>query len=190
MENQLSTIILRQLRLDDLEAYAFWKKPVHRYHAYNGPYFEKKTIKELEEAKEQVRKLLTSPEISETDDRIPTIITNPYDDVLGEVTWYWKSKKSNWLEIGMVIFDENNWGKGVGLKAYPMWIDRVFEIHPQIIRIGLTTWSGNVGMIRLAEHLGLKKEAEYRKAHIVEGRYYDSVSYGILKDEWLARQSL
>ena len=30
----------------------------------------------------------------------------------------------------------------------------------------------------------MKKEAEYRKARIVNGEYYDSVSYGILKEEW------
>jgi putative hydrolase of HD superfamily len=39
-------------------------------------------------------------------------------------------------------------------------------------------------MMALAEKLGLKKEAVYRKARIVKGEYFDSVSYGILRDEW------
>lgn len=50
--------------------------------------------------------------------------------------------------------------------------------------IGSVTWSGNLRMMRLAEKLGLKKEAVYRKARIVDHTYYDSVSYGILRDEW------
>lgn len=50
--------------------------------------------------------------------------------------------------------------------------------------IGSVTWSGNLRMMRLAEKLGLKKEAVYRKARIVDRTYYDSVSYGILRDEW------
>ena len=39
-------------------------------------------------------------------------------------------------------------------------------------------------MMKLAEKLGLKKEAIYRKARIVESEYYDSISYGVLKEEW------
>lgn len=39
-------------------------------------------------------------------------------------------------------------------------------------------------MMNLAEKLGLKKEAVYRKARIVDKKYYDSISYGILKEEW------
>jgi putative hydrolase of HD superfamily len=60
----------------------------------------------------------------------------------------------------------------------------MFQKHPKIIRIGLTTWSGNIGMMKLAEKLWFKKEAVYRKARIYNGKYYDSVSYGILKQEW------
>jgi putative hydrolase of HD superfamily len=34
-----------------------------------------------------------------------------------------------------------------------LWIDEMFQKHPKIIRIGLTTWSGNIGMMKLAEKL-------------------------------------
>jgi putative hydrolase of HD superfamily len=53
----------------------------------------------------------------------------------------------------------------------------------------MTTWSGNTRMMHLAEKLGFVKEAVYRKARIVNGIYYDSVSYGILREEWYARNS-
>ncbi|MDK2865955.1 MAG: hypothetical protein PWP51_105 [Clostridiales bacterium] len=56
--------------------------------------------------------------------------------------------------------------------------------NKELVGIGLTTWSGNQRMMALAEKLGLKKEAVYRKARIVKGEYFDSVSYGILRDEW------
>jgi len=67
-----------------------------------------------------------------------------------------------------------------------MWIDEIFEQNPKLIRSGLSTWSRNERMMKLAEKLGLKKEAVYRKARIVDNQYYDSVSYGILKEEWQA----
>lgn len=60
----------------------------------------------------------------------------------------------------------------------------MFKEKTEIVRIGITTWSGNSGMIRLAKKLGMKEEARYRKARIVNGKYFDSVSYGILKKEW------
>ena len=65
-----------------------------------------------------------------------------------------------------------------------MWINKIFDKNPELIRIGLSTWSGNTRMMNLAEKLGLKKEAVYRKARIVDNQYYDSISYGILKEEW------
>jgi len=39
-------------------------------------------------------------------------------------------------------------------------------------------------MMNLAEKLGFVLEARYRKARIVEDQYYDSISYGILREEW------
>jgi len=40
-------------------------------------------------------------------------------------------------------------------------------------------------MIRLALKLGMIEEARFRNARIVLGNYYDSVSYGILREEWV-----
>ena len=55
---------------------------------------------------------------------------------------------------------------------------------PDIVRLDLRTWSGNTGMMRLAEKLGYKLEAVFRKARIVEGTYYDGLGYGVLREEW------
>ena len=49
---------------------------------------------------------------------------------------------------------------------------------------GLTTWSGNPSMMRVAEKLGFQKEAQIRKVRYYNGKYYDSMKYGILRDEW------
>ena len=67
---------------------------------------------------------------------------------------------------------------------YNMRISKLFDKNTEIVRLGLTTWSGNKRMMKLAEKLGLKKEATSRKARIINNKYYDSVSYGILCEEW------
>jgi putative hydrolase of HD superfamily len=40
-------------------------------------------------------------------------------------------------------------------------------------------------MMKLAEKVGFTLEARFRNARIVDGKYYDSIGYGILKSEWI-----
>jgi RimJ/RimL family protein N-acetyltransferase len=53
-----------------------------------------------------------------------------------------------------------------------------------LVRIGLTTWSGNQRMIRCAEKLGMKLEGRLRKCRFYNGEYYDSIRMGVLREEW------
>ena len=173
---------LRKIEIHDLERYGYWKKPIHQYHQLNGPYFKKQSEEEIEIEINQLKQALEKGH----PDPLPQkrMITNSQNEIIGEVNWYWKSEETLWLEVGVVIFDDKLWKKGIGRLALTLWIEEVFSAQKEIVRIGLTTWSGNKGMMKLAEKMGLKKEATYRKARILNGKYYDSVSYGILKEEW------
>ena len=42
-------------------------------------------------------------------------------------------------------------------------------------------------MMVVAEKLGFLKEGQIRKVRYYQGQYYDSVKYGILREEWAAR---
>ena len=44
----MNAIVFRDLELDDLKAYKFWKKPNHEYNKFNGPYFKQATELEQE----------------------------------------------------------------------------------------------------------------------------------------------
>lgn len=177
-------IILRELMLKDLEDYLYWNHPSREFHKYNGPYYGTDSEQELKDYVEELRSAFTKGEKNIFENR--RIIANKAtDEIIGRVNWYWKSEETLWLEVGIVIFNENYWGKGIGATALEMWIDEVFEQKPELVRIGLSTWSGNVRMMKLAEKLGLMKEAVIRKARIVNEEYFDSISYGILKEEWI-----
>ncbi len=175
-------IILRKITPEDLADYEYWKRPSHAYHQLNGPYFKKKTVEEFNLVIQEIQAKFDQG----NSDPLPRkwIISNTKNDLIGEVSWYWKSEETLWLEIGITIFNDKFWKKGIGYQALVLFINQVFEEKTAIVRIGLTTWSGNLGMIRLAEKLGMQKEAEYRKARIVDGKYYNSISYGILREEW------
>lgn len=174
-------ISIRSIRLTDLKAYEHWSQPIHSYHSFNGPYYRKKTSEEISDYIYNIQQKLEANE-----DPLPRkkMIVDPSDNLIGEVSWHWKSEETNWMEIGIVIFDESYWARGLGQQALKLWITDLFNTYHQLVRIGLSTWSGNTGMIKLAVKLGMRQEACYQNARIVNGQYYDSVSFGLLKEEW------
>ena len=103
--------------------------------------------------------------------------------VVGTVSYYWEDEASKWLEIGIVLYQPNNWSRGLGTRTLKMWTDHLFNTLP-LVRVGLTTWSGNERMIRVAQKLGMQMEARIRKVRYYDGHYYDSIRMGILREEW------
>lgn len=106
------------------------------------------------------------------------------DLLVGLVSRYWIDQNTRWLEIGIVIYDENYWSGGIGTQALTQWISKTFHDLPEIEHIGLTTWSGNSRMLKVSEKIGMIQEARIRKVRYYQGVYYDSVKYGVLRDEW------
>lgn len=104
--------------------------------------------------------------------------------LIGNMSRYWENKDTRWLEIGIVIYDENYWSGGYGTDALRQWITKTFNDYSEIEHIGLTTWSGNIRMMKAAEKLGMLQEARIRKVRYWQGEYHDSVKYGILRNEW------
>ncbi|MBB6461225.1 GNAT family N-acetyltransferase [Flammeovirga kamogawensis] len=174
-------IKLRTLTLNDLDEYKLWLLPHHTYQNLNAPYYKKKSVDEIESFIQQLK-----TDFKTDINPLPQkrIITNEANKLIGEVTWRWRSEETNWMEIGIVVFNPDFWFKGIGYQALYLWIDLLFAEKPELVRLGLTTWSGNEGMMKLSKKLGMKKEAQFRNARIVKGKYFDSLSYGILRSEW------
>lgn len=102
---------------------------------------------------------------------------------IGIVRRYWIDQSTNWLNIGICIYDPHYWSGGYGTEAFRLWIGYLFA-QMDIVRLGISTWSGNERMIKLAKKQGMQHEGRIRKARLVNGRYYDSVNMGILREEW------
>jgi RimJ/RimL family protein N-acetyltransferase len=105
------------------------------------------------------------------------------DEIIGMVTYYWEHESSQWLEIGIVIYLPEFWNGGYGTDALKVWIAHLFETFP-IPRIGFTTWSGNSRMLTVGKKLGMVEEARIRKCRLYNGKYYDSIKMGLLREEW------
>ncbi|WP_430611067.1 GNAT family N-acetyltransferase [Enterococcus sp. DIV0876] len=105
--------------------------------------------------------------------------------LIGIVSAYWEDNDLHqWLEFGIAIYDPQLWNQGVGTQAIKQWVSYLFALEPNIQRIGYTTWSGNHRMMKLGEKLGMTKEAQIRKVRYWQDHYYDSVKYGVLREEW------
>jgi len=176
-------IHLRSPILDDLDTMAYWLHPDHEWHKLDGPYFPKTPADKIPETIERLRKRIEQLNLTTMQFRL-VIVDNSTNKMLGMVTSYWLSQETNWLAQGIVLYDPDTWGKGIGYEAFGLWTQYLFDQEPKFVCLGLRTWSGNIGMMKLAEKLGYMLEATFRKAHIVNGEYYDGIGYGVLREEW------
>lgn len=176
-------LTLRDFEEKDLEAYRRWLQPGNAWQKTDGPYFPPETPAELEAAFEKMKKRVAGHDLPNPR-MFLAIADKGSDALLGRVSSYWECRETRWLCAGIDIYDPARWGKGLGFEAMRLWVDYLFGARPDIVRLDLRTWSGNSGMVRLAGKLGFKLEACFRKARIVDGKYYDALGFGALREEW------
>ncbi|MBI9044088.1 MAG: GNAT family N-acetyltransferase [Anaerolineaceae bacterium] len=176
-------IILRDMQFADLEALSYWLNPIHKWHQFNGPYYSPAPLEKIPEKIAVYAAEISRGELPELRKYL-IIAKKETNEIMGMVNWYWISQETLWMALGILIYDDNNWRGGYGTEALCMWRDYLFQNDPKLVRLDLRTWSGNVGMMNLAEKVGFTKEAVFRKARIVNGKYYDGLGYGILREEW------
>ena len=176
-------IRIRDIHRDDLDLFRYWQQPGHLWQELDGPYYPRATPEEVEKTVKAIEERIESNKWPEIRTRL-VIADQESDTMLGLVSRYWISQETNWAALGIVIFDSASWGKGIGFEALGLWTDYLFTSFPEWVRLDLRTWSGNAGMIRLADKLGYQQEACFRKARIVDGRYFDGLGFGVLRTEW------
>lgn len=161
--------------LDELWNISFGPKANLEWMKYNGPYFNDPVQSKEEFISGFGTFLLESP--------MGKIITHN-EQIIGIVTAHWiDGNIQKWLEVGIVIYDDSFWRLGIGSIALKKWLTEVFKLFPDLPHIGFTTWSGNKGMMKAGEKAGMTLEGTVRKVRYVNNRYYDSIKYGILREE-------
>ncbi|MEM7332745.1 MAG: GNAT family protein [Chloroflexota bacterium] len=174
-------IKLRQWTMRDVDVFTYWQQPHHKWHQLDGPYYPKMTTEQVDNLAAKISEKI---KIKEPIPNRYVIADQTTNEMVGIVTWYWESQETNWLSVGIVIFDEANWARGFGFEALGLWSQHLFDTMPELVRLDLRTWSGNMGMMKLAKKCGYKEEARFRMARIVNGKYFDGMGYGVLRSEW------
>ena len=174
---------LREATEQDIDDLYYWKYEEKKQEAkkWNGPYIPETKITKEEFKINWYKDYEIAPN---TPNSLIIFVGNK---LIGTVGAYWVDKNTNWLETGIVIYDNNYWNGGYGTEAYKLWIDFLFS-STDLHRLGMSTWSGNVRMMKVAERIGMKEEARVRDARMVDGEYFDAIKMGILRAEWEEKQ--
>lgn len=92
----------------------------------------------------------------------------------------WKNSNAT---LGIFIGDKNYWSKGFGTDAMTVLIKFVFY-QMNIRKVKLSVYAFNERAIKCYEKCGFKKEGVLRDEIFKDGRYYDEIIMGILRDEY------
>ena len=103
---------------------------------------------------------------------------------IGWVVVYYKKDDPHMTEFGVSFPEDSFWGKGLGTEALRLWIDYLFEEF-KLTRIGFSTWDGNTAVKIIGQKLGFVEECRIRNGCMVDGKSYDRIKMGILREEWM-----
>lgn len=176
---ELDEVKIRRAEPSELESIYYLITCDEEWTKFNAPYFPYSTPSLNEFSRNTFSRLCDGSDIQ---------LVTVNDVPVGTVSYYWECESTRWLEMGIVIYDSNFWGKGLAYRALPQWTSYLFAVL-DIERVGLTTWSGNPRMMACAEKLGFQQEACLRKVRYYQGEYYDSIKYGMIRREWENRAS-
>ncbi|WP_117168019.1 GNAT family N-acetyltransferase [Paraliobacillus sediminis] len=172
-------VVLKEASQEDIDTLYYWRYEEEEQSAkkWNGPYIPENFLTKND------YKLSWKNNTALYSGVPDTLVILVGDKLIGTVGAYWIDRNTNWLETGIVIYDKNYWNGGYGYEAYKLWIDFLFK-STNLHRLGMSTWSGNDRMMKVAEKVGMQVEARIRDARIVDDTYYDAIKMGILRKEW------
>jgi RimJ/RimL family protein N-acetyltransferase len=97
----------------------------------------------------------------------------------------WKNRVAT---VGIFIGDKTYWGKGYGRDAMRVLLSFIF-MEMNMNKARLTTYSYNLRAIKSYEKCGFMTEGVLRQEIYRGGNYFDKISMGILKDEFVSKSS-
>jgi RimJ/RimL family protein N-acetyltransferase len=86
--------------------------------------------------------------------------------------------------MGIQIGERDYWGKGYGTDALRVLLRYAFN-ELNLYRVSLSVLEGNARAIRSYEKCGFRYEGRERQAWAYDGRRWDEIYMGLLREEWL-----
>ena len=109
------------------------------------------------------------------------------DMLLGDIDLYIHNWPGRDAFVGLGIGEREFWGKGYGTDVMKVILRYGFtEIN--LNRVTLTVFEYNPRAIRSYEKAGFRHEGRIRKVINKEGKRWDILTMGILREEWMEKQ--
>jgi len=110
------------------------------------------------------------------------IILKTTGQLIGNCGLRLKSSNAIEADIGYELSPEY-WGKGYATEAALEMVNLGFT-HFQLHRISSWCIADNAGSMHVLEKVGMKQEGKMRENEYFKNRYWDTLLYAILEDEW------
>lgn len=102
---------------------------------------------------------------------------------IGQIDLLYINWKNRFAEIGIVIGDEVNRGKGIGTEALMVLQEFVFN-RLNMNRLEIKVHSYNTRAHRCYLKSGFKEEGRLRQVFYIHGKYFDTIVLSMLKSEF------
>lgn len=87
------------------------------------------------------------------------------------------------VEIGMLIGEQQFWGKGIGKEIVKLLLNYLFK-ELNLHRIYLEVIAYNERAVNLYKKCGFREEGRLREAYYANGKYWDIILMAMLKKEF------
>jgi RimJ/RimL family protein N-acetyltransferase len=101
---------------------------------------------------------------------------------IGSVSFHDINKNDKFATFGIMIGDKMFWNRGYGTEATKLILDHGFQ-KLKLHRIELEVYEYNPRAIKVYKRLGFKSEGKKRERVFLNGKFYDVLQMGILKNE-------
>jgi RimJ/RimL family protein N-acetyltransferase len=103
---------------------------------------------------------------------------------IGNVRIHSINRQSGVAELGIMIGDRSEWGKGYAVESMTAMINHSFKIL-NIRKITAGAISGNEASLKMCLSLGFKIEGRLVDQCFVDGKYYDAIRMGMFQKDWI-----
>ncbi|MFJ9831687.1 GNAT family N-acetyltransferase [Streptomyces sp. NPDC101169] len=172
-------VMLRALHSDDAEQHLRWRNDpeVARWATASDPSFGPVTAEAIGLGFETMLRL------DPRESAVFTVEDLASGSVIGMTDYRDLDPYAGVATLGVTIGERGFWGRGHGSDALRLLVDRLFGAYC-LNRLELDTWSGNERAVRAFTKLGFREEGRRRSSVLLDGKRYDSVLFGMLREEW------
>jgi len=92
----------------------------------------------------------------------------------------WRCRQAG---FGILLGVKDEWGRGHGTETTRLVVDYAFATL-NLNRVWLHVFEDNARAIRCYEKVGFRREGLLRQDYFRAGRYWDTITMAVLRDEW------